>query len=162
MTKERPVDWLPRNHDDVERAQALLERPADDLAPVIPELIRWLKNDAWPVAGAVAECLRNLESATIPAVRHVLRGNDPIFKRNLIRCVVSLWPAQDVAIATPELGQLVSDSQSWGADLEALKVLLRHSLIDRDAAAEWVAFKRARYSEFVAQLEEVASLLVPK
>jgi len=48
MTKERPVDWLPRNHDDVERAQALLERPADDLAPVIPELIRWLKNDACP------------------------------------------------------------------------------------------------------------------
>lgn len=158
-TKERPIDWLPADKDDVERAQALAARPPEELVPVLPQLIRWLRYDGYPVAAPVAGRLRAVGALAVPTVRYVLRGHDAVLKRNVIRDVVSAWPAEDVAAVLIELGQLMSDSQSWGADLEALGVLIRHSLIDKDVASQWIAFKRARYREFSTQLEEIARML---
>ena len=162
MPTHRAVDWLPINQEDVTRAQALAERSVADLEPVIPQLLQWLKNDSWPVAGPVAKCLRKAGLTAIPAVRHALHGESAMLKRNIIRNVVAFWPVETVAYLRIELGTLVSDSQSWGADLEALRVLLMHSLIDRNAAAQWIAFKRERYTEFIAQLDELTSMMERK
>ena len=153
------MDWLPANQHDLERAEALRKRSSEELLPVVGQLIRWLRDGSWPVAGPVAACLREMGSLAVPAVARVLRGHDPLLKRNVIRDVVSAWPAQDVSTIHLWLGQLVSDSQSWGADLEALEVLLKHSLIDRASASQWISFKRARYGEFASHLDRLAAML---
>jgi hypothetical protein len=157
--KDRPTDWLPANQDDIGRAQALIERSPDELGPVVPRLIPWLRNDSWPVVAPVADALCRVGSIAIPAVAGVLRGKDPVLKRNVLRLVVSTWPRDDVRQVHTSLGLLVSDSQSWGADLEALQILLRHSLIDRDAASQWIAFKKARYAEFALKLSELERMV---
>jgi hypothetical protein len=159
MAKDRVTDWLPANKDDVERARALGERSPDELGAVAPQLVRWLRHDGWPVAAPVATALCRAGRVVVPAVARALRGKDPVLKRNLLRLVVSTWPKEDVQQIHVTLGLLLSDSQSWGADLEVLDILLRHVLIDRDAASQWIDFKKRRYAEFAARLGEVEALL---
>lgn len=160
--RDRPTDWMPMNQHDVGRAQALIERSPDELGPVIPLLIQWLRNDSWPVAAPVAVALCRVGKIAIPAVAHVLKGKDPVLKRTLLRLVVSTWPKEDVRNVHGSLGLLVSDSQSWGADLEALHILLRHSLIDHDAASQWITFKKVRYAEFALQLSELERIVATR
>ena len=165
MVMDEFMDWLPLNQADVERARALAQRSPDELSRVVSRLIPWLKNDSWPIAIHVATALCRVEGMAVPAVTQALRSKNKVFQRNLIRLVVSTWPKDAVLQVHGLLSALVTNSQSWGADLEALRVLLKHALIDREAAAHWLAFKRDLYIDHTAAITElehiVAAQLTP-
>jgi hypothetical protein len=80
---------LPRDKFDLEAAQRAAISDWNQMRPVAVQLLEWVQDSNWPVAGVLAPALANVGAPLAPFVDHVLAGNDETWKYNLIRSVVA-------------------------------------------------------------------------
>jgi hypothetical protein len=80
---------LPVHKKDCERAEAIVTLGFPAVAPVLPELVEWLKDINWPVAHVIAPFLATIGMPLVPSLRRVLGGNDPIWKYRVLHSVVA-------------------------------------------------------------------------
>jgi hypothetical protein len=71
---------LPRHKRDQDRARALVARGYPAVAPVLPELVGWLKDVNWPVAAVLSPFLATIGMPLLPEVRRVLGTDDVVWK----------------------------------------------------------------------------------
>jgi hypothetical protein len=104
---------LPQHKFDLERANEIVARGYPAVAPVIPELIAWLRDYNWPVARIIAPFLVTIGAPLQPDIRRVLQSEDDIWKYWVLSCVVAESPALAEALrddlerlaATPTTGE---------------------------------------------------------
>jgi|GEM_PF-926259 len=78
---------LPRSKTDDAALKRLHQLPEAELLPLLPELLEWLEDLNWPVAGPVWDFLRPYVAYLEPAIVEVLMGYDNEWKRHLLRLV---------------------------------------------------------------------------
>jgi hypothetical protein len=149
-------ELLPVDQDDVLAADRLVSLGFPAVGPLIPQMLRWVGNPEWPVAVPLIGFLSTLGAPAAPAVSTVLASRDAVWKLHVLKHVVSQWDSAAVAALAPRLLTLVTDSQSWGADLEAIALLLRHGLADPAWLGQWLEFKQRALA---VQSSEVSRLL---
>jgi hypothetical protein len=97
---------LPADKHDVESVCRLENLDVASLGPLIPELLTWLQDMNWPVAGPVLQLmLKNLPLVTVP-VASILRGEDDIWKSNCLEYLVNDMPHGQQKELTLELERL--------------------------------------------------------
>ncbi|HEY7120066.1 MAG TPA: DUF5071 domain-containing protein [Tepidisphaeraceae bacterium] len=99
-------ELLPRDKRDLERARAVVLLGYPAVAPVLPELLEWLQDCNWPVAGPIGDLLASLSEQVAPLVWDVLRGADDIWKYWCIVRLVSKMPARVAEQFRAELTRL--------------------------------------------------------
>lgn len=84
---------LPADKFDVEAVERLSELTDDELRPLIPELLTWLQDMNWPVAGPAAELLSEQKELVEPFILPLLRAEqkDEIWKYQIISTLVKVW-----------------------------------------------------------------------
>ena len=84
---------LPADKFDVEAVERLSELSDDELRPLIPELLTWIQDMNWPVAGPAAELLSERKELVEPFIPPLLRAEqkDEVWKYCLIRTLVKAW-----------------------------------------------------------------------
>ncbi|MEO1013484.1 MAG: DUF5071 domain-containing protein, partial [Bacteroidota bacterium] len=50
-------ELIPKDKLDIEMAEKLNQYPYEEIKPIIPDLLEWIKDMNWPVARTVAEYL---------------------------------------------------------------------------------------------------------
>lgn len=93
---------LPQNKTDDEFITRLHQLPEAELLPLLPELMEWLEDLNWPVAGPVWGFLLPYVAHLEPAIGEVLMGYDSAWKRHLLRLV----EASELPILSPPLREL--------------------------------------------------------
>lgn len=71
---------LPRHKGDVERAEALRRAPLEALESEAPDLLVWLQDMTWPVAGPVEEALAKCGLVLVPLIRAIFESDDDVWK----------------------------------------------------------------------------------
>jgi hypothetical protein len=74
----RGAQCEPANKFDLDAVYELDAAGYPAIAPLLDDLIAWTADGNWPVARPIADLLVSTGAATIPVVRGVLRGTDPI------------------------------------------------------------------------------------
>jgi hypothetical protein len=101
-----PRDLLPRSKHDLANAQAIVALGYPAVAPVLPDLLRWLQDLNWPVARPISHFLKTLPEPMAPLISEVLRGDDDIWKYWCIVCLISSMPRDIAEQFRPELTRL--------------------------------------------------------
>ncbi len=87
-----PRRLLPQDKSDLARARMLIALGYPTVAPVLPDLLTWLKDCNWPVSRPISDFLATLPSQMAPLVWEVLRGEDYIWKYWCISRLVRTMP----------------------------------------------------------------------
>jgi hypothetical protein len=117
---------LPASKMQVEKAEALVRLGYPAVAPVLPEILEWMKDLNWPVARVFQPLLARIGEPLAPLIRDVLAGSDDIWKYWLVLTVVRESPSL-AAELQPELLRLAESpsvgEQSEGASKVAQELL---------------------------------------
>lgn len=150
---------LPRNKDDVAGARALVDLGFPMVAPVLPQMLDWLKTNGSPVELVMREFFVGLGVNAVSVIQRALAVRHDLLKDCIVRNVVSQWPREAVAPLTTQLQALATGSGFYGTDLVALRLLVEHELADPNWLREWAQFKVKRLRELLAEAEQIERVL---
>ncbi|WP_193316966.1 DUF5071 domain-containing protein [Janthinobacterium sp. FT14W] len=123
---------LPRDKHDTQQAQALIALPWDDVAPAMPQILEWVQDVNWPVAGVLLPYLAGIGPRLAPYVKTVLASDDEQWKYVVLQGIVR--PSRELAVAVD--GELTRFALApTAAELaegvaEAAREILRESVAD--------------------------------
>ena len=152
---------LPANQDDVAAIEAIAARGYPAVEPILLDLLKWTRQDQWPVAKPAREFLASLGGQLAPEVHEALGSSDSGMKWAALK-IVSEWPREDVRGVSSRLLLIATDGQSWGADLLALRLCAQHGIGDPEWIAGWLGFKREYHERRLADIAGVFEVLKSK
>ncbi|MEG1051272.1 MAG: DUF5071 domain-containing protein [Janthinobacterium sp.] len=79
---------LPRDKHDTRSAQALIALPWEEIRPAMPQILEWVQDANWPVAGVLLPYLAGIGPRLAPYVKTVLAGNDEQWKYFVLHGIV--------------------------------------------------------------------------
>jgi hypothetical protein len=97
---------LPRHRSDEERANAIITLGYPAVAPVLRELLAWLKDGNWPISQPIARFLASIGSPIVPLIQEVFQSDDDIWKYWCIERVVMNFPKNVASQMRPDLQRL--------------------------------------------------------
>jgi hypothetical protein len=105
-----PRDLVPRDKGDIERAEAAVRAGYPFVEPILGDLLEWLQDLNWPVAGVLVPFLESLGPVAplLDRVRAVLAGDDDVWKYWVLGSVVGSWDAEGILRLRPELERMAS------------------------------------------------------
>jgi hypothetical protein len=153
MNRRELMRLMPRNGNDVDGAEHILALGYPAIAPVLPDIVRWLRVAESPVADAFADLLADLGDPAIEAVAwHGLRP-DNCWARHRILCrVLPRWSDSALQRITFMLSTTATQPDAYDNDLRAIEILADRGLADPKWLAGWLEFKQGRLDARVALL----------
>jgi len=85
-------ELLPKDKLDLERATALVSIGYPAVAPILPELLEWLRDGNWPVSHVIGPFLASIGAPLTEEVRRILQTQDHLWKYWILGRVVSHSP----------------------------------------------------------------------
>jgi hypothetical protein len=149
---------LPANKDDVAAIEAIKAHGYPAVQPILLDLLKWIREESWPVAKPTREFLLTIGPRLAPQVREVLGSRSDSLKAAVLG-LVNEWPAEDVRGLSDQLFLIATDGQSWGADLLALRLLAQHRIGDPEWITGWLEFKREHHEKRLAEIAEIRRML---
>ncbi|MFL5743003.1 MAG: DUF5071 domain-containing protein [Flavisolibacter sp.] len=73
-------DLIPKDKADTSTAKKLMGHNFEELKPIIPQLLEWIQDMNWPVAGPVSRYLESISEHLTPYIIEILRGDDSTWK----------------------------------------------------------------------------------
>ena len=119
----------PRDKHDIENAAALVALKWSEIECVVPEILEWLQDLNWPVAGIFGPFLVDAGARLAPFIRPVFAADDAIWTYNLLRAVVGQSPALATELAS-ELERM-ANRPTFAEHTEGVPVLARQILAGR-------------------------------
>lgn len=114
--------FIPREKDDIRRAQQLIHVGYPENIAALPEIFTWLKDANWPIARPAAEYLSRMSWAVLPHVRFILQSDDTMWIYWVLSLVVREFPTDLLAELSPLLRRL-TESPSEAVSARAREVL---------------------------------------
>lgn len=100
-------DLLPRHKSDSERVKTLIELGYPAVAPILSELLTWVRDGNWPISHSIGSFLASVGEPMVPLIRDVFRGNDDIWKYWCLVRVVMKMTREVVEQLRPDIERLV-------------------------------------------------------
>ena len=118
---------VPQHKSDLSKAQCATAAGYPFVAPILPELIKWLQDYNWPVAKVLAPFLASIGKPVLSEVRSILLTNDDLWKYWVLTAIVRHWPSDLVAELRSELVRLAKSPEASERS-EELDVIARELL----------------------------------
>jgi Domain of unknown function (DUF5071) len=151
---------LPVDKDDVAAIEAITAHGYPAVQPILLDLLKWIRDESWPVAKPACEFLVTIGPQLAPQVREVLGSRDDSWKAVVLRQIVSEWASDDVRGLSDQLFLIATHGQSWGADLLALRLLAQHGIGDPEWITGWLEFKREHHVKRLSEIAEILRILL--
>jgi hypothetical protein len=104
---------------DLDRAREIADIGYPAFAPVLMDLLEWLKDYNWPVARIITPALISVGTALVPHVRTILVGNDDMWKYWIISKVIAGSPELTEALRSDLTA--IAETPSVDEDREAAR-----------------------------------------
>ena len=79
---------LPRDKHDTGNAQALTALPWEEIRPAMPQILEWVQDVNWPVAGVLLPYLAGIGPRLAPYVKTVQASDDDQWKYFVLHGIV--------------------------------------------------------------------------
>ncbi|MGA8636253.1 MAG: DUF5071 domain-containing protein [Candidatus Dormiibacterota bacterium] len=123
------TDLVPESKSDLTRARAAERAGYPAIAPVVNDLLKWLRDGNWPVAHVLAPLLRGVGPVPplVGGIRSILEGSDSVWKYWVLQGVVDGWDGSALVVLEPQL-KAVSANPSPSDVAEGVDVIARELL----------------------------------
>ena len=77
-------ELIPKHKDDQKVIEGLKKLSFEQLEPIIPDLLIWLQDMNWPIAGPVADILKPFADKIAPEIIKILKTDDGVWKYRVL------------------------------------------------------------------------------
>ncbi len=149
---------MPKNAQDSAAAADLVALGPEELAPVVPQMLRNLKHHKSPVAEAYCSFFAVHGERFIPEISQVLgRSTMPEVKWALLSRVMPAWSATGISRCAGVLSNIATAEDAFNNDLLAMRLLARHRTLESKWLRDWSNFKQTRLAERAQLAQEVSN-----
>ena len=103
---------VPRDKLDNSGIETLKTINADEIEPILGQLLEWIQDINWPVAQELFHVLPRFHIKLVPHIKAVLNSHDDIWKCWVL-CLIKELPAETVVLFLPEIKR-VSEQPTTG------------------------------------------------
>lgn len=147
---------MPKNAQDCAAAAELVALGPDEIASVVPEMLRNLKHYKSPVADTYCSFFAEHGERFIAEICQVLgRSTMPGVKWALLAKVLPSWSATGITRCAAVLSAIATTEDALNNDLLAMRLLARNGTLDSKWLREWSDFKLVRLAERARLAQEV-------
>jgi hypothetical protein len=111
-------ELLPKDKHDLERAKILASTGYPAVAPILLELLEWLRDGNWPVSHVIGPFLASIGAPLTEEVRRILQSQDNLWKYWILLRVVAHSPE----LATTLYPELVKIAEGDAVDEDEKEV----------------------------------------
>lgn len=123
--------FIPATKHDLDACFVLSNLSDEEINPHLPELLEWLQDINWPVAGPVSERLQKVGVQLAPLIIEVLKGEDHIWKYYILSGLLLNCKREVRELCMVEVVRIINsptrDEVKEEVDLVAKDVLVLHS-----------------------------------
>ena len=160
MNTKQLRQLMPKDAQDSTAARELVSLGPETLAPVVPEMLRHLKDHKSPVAEIYCDFFANQGERFADEVARVLgKSTMPDLKNAIVARVLPAWSRDSVSTCAGALQMLVTHADAFDTDLLCIHLLAKHQLADLKWLREWLEFKQQRLDRLALVAQEVAAVL---
>lgn len=99
---------LPADKMDEDAVLHLHRVDEATIEPLIPELLTWIQDMNWPVAGVIPSLLLMHRRLLVAPVREILKGDDDAWKANCLRSLVEYMSQEQLLALKPEIERIAN------------------------------------------------------
>ncbi|MDI4645228.1 DUF5071 domain-containing protein [Cohnella hashimotonis] len=122
-------------------AELIVEIGYPRVAPILSDLLEWLKDLNWPGARLISDLLVSIKEPLTPFVKDALQSGDQIWNYWIINQVLKRWPIEVVTLLSEPLIALAFDFDEEEAHLAALQLLVNLKLMPTEIALGLIDMK---------------------
>ncbi|PIF13165.1 DUF5071 domain-containing protein [Janthinobacterium sp. 13] len=117
---------LPRDKHDTPNARALITLSWEEVHPAMPQILEWVQDVNWPVAGVLLPYLAGIGVRLAPYIKSVLAGNDEQWKYFVLQGIVR--HSRELAFELDEELQRFAHAPTMGEREEGVAEVAREIL----------------------------------
>ena len=159
MYRAELMSMMPATADDLPAAKRVVELGYPAVAPVMRDMVRWMRVAESPVADAFADFFASVGAPAAGVIAEGLRRDNCWLKHRILTVVLPAWPADAVQQLSCDLSIAATHPDAYDNDLHCVAILARHGLVDLKWLRGWVTFKKERWAVRNALLTEVEEQL---
>jgi hypothetical protein len=153
MNRRELLRLMPRDGQDLAGAERIAALGFPAIAPVLCDIVRWLRVSHSPVADAFADLLAGLGAPAAEAIAWRGLHPDNCWARHRILCrVLPHWPDEALRAITFMLTTTATQPDAYDNDLRAVELLAARGLVEPGWLAGWITFKQERLDARLALL----------
>ena len=118
---------IPKDKFDIEAVEHLNNLSADEVIPLLPELIVWMQDMNWPVAKRVVELLLKYPNEITPLIDDVLASDDDMWVYWCLAKLVQKLPFYSKLVLVENIEQIAAGSRGFHEDVVELAQEALHS-----------------------------------
>jgi len=84
MEQTKPAECVPQSKFDAEAVKRAASLGYPGINVILPDLLIWIQDMNWPVAGPVASLLAKAGPEIVPSVKAALNSDDDVWKHNIL------------------------------------------------------------------------------
>jgi hypothetical protein len=115
---------IPAHKDDQKVIEKLKKLSFEEIKPIIPDLLEWLQDMNWPIAGPVAEILKPFSDSIVPEIIKILKTNDGFWKWGTLTTLARTTTNQMLLTEIERMAKFPTrDEIEEGLNVEAIAIL---------------------------------------
>lgn len=117
-------ELIPEHKDDQEVIERLKKLSFEEIKPIIPDLLEWLQDMNWPIAGPVAEILKPFSDNIVPEIIKILKTTDGFWKWGTLTTLARTTTNQMLLTEIERMAKFPTrDEIEEGLNVEAIAIL---------------------------------------
>lgn len=146
---------MPANGQDVSAARRIVELAYPTVAPVLGDMMKWMRVADSPVADVFAAFFAKLGDPSLAVIAEGLRKDNCWLRHQILTIVLPNWSDSAVGRLRDVLSMIATHPDAYDNDIRSVAVLVKLQLVDRGWLRDWVRFKRERWQVRDGLLKEV-------
>ncbi len=157
MTRKELMRLMPENADDVATATAVVELGHPGVAPVMRDMVRWMRVAESPVADIFARFFAKVGAPAVSVIAEGLMRENCWLRHRTFCQILPKWSSELISPLTNVLTMIATQPDAYDNDLRSVAVLAKHRLAEPKWLKEWAAFKKERMAirdDLLRQVEQ--------
>lgn len=155
MKKNGLPGQMPKDKNDAQSALAIVKLGYPAVAPLMKDMLLWLRVYESPVADIFAQFFAELTPRPVALIAKHIGTQSEILTNRILVGVLNEWPQDALQQLSSNLTDLAMRADMSNNDIECFKLILKHELADKAWVKQWLDFRKGQAVDRVKLFEEL-------
>jgi hypothetical protein len=149
MKRKELLENMPKNKSDSTAASAIVKLGYPTVAPVMRDMLLWLRVYNSQVADIFAKFFAEITPQPVELIAKHIGTRSETLRNRILVDVLQSWPHEAIQPLSISLTTLATHPDISNNDLECFKLILKHKLAEKKWIRQWLDFRKGQATERV-------------
>jgi len=155
MKRKELLENMPKDKSDSAAACAIVKLGYPTVAPVMRDMLLWLRVYNSPVADIFAKFFAEVTPQPVELIAKHIGTQSETLRNRILVDVLQSWPHEAIQPLSINLTTLATHPDISNNDLECLKLIQKHKLAEKKWVRQWLDFRKGQAAERVDLFENL-------